>query len=131
MTEADYDKKYHWMLKHGDACPMQFRHTRDIKFRFTTDKWLFFFQHVHIVEEVLNKNPNLKEHIYGENNMSFRFDSIFLKTKSDLNQHHSRQISRTESNQNIEFDSFWTLCEETWKYTLEDSSMPLADADRV
>ena len=136
ISSEEFDQKYHWMMKNGFQ--IQFIRESDIKFRFSTDKWMFFYQNVFLIEEVLNKTPQLKELIYGPENMDFKFDRTFLQAKTELNQYHARQISRTEANENIEFDSNWTLFWEVFEYALaekkdsnEEPREPLQDADRL
>lgn len=93
-----------------------------------------FWVNVHLVEKVLNRNEHLKEHIYGVFNKDFVFDPVFMEGKCELNQHWSRQISRTERNDNIEFDSLWTLLWQIWEYCLgraKDEREPLGDADKL
>lgn len=71
-----------------------------------TSKWLFVWTFLPLIERLLNEYPHLKEFIYGPQYMDFKFTETYLEAKNEFNQYHSRQISRTEMNSNIEFDSY-------------------------
>ena len=132
ISEEEYERKYYWLMKNGFK--LVFVHQTDIKFRFQTDKWYFFHTIVHLIEELLDKNENLKERIYGESNSDFKFDENFLEAKSKFYMHYSRQISRTEKNANLEFDSIWTLVTNIFKFSFgkdDDKCLPLRSADQM
>ena len=126
MTEDQFQEQLEWFLAHGFK--IAFRHTKDIKFRHEPAKYQFFFTYVRLIEQVLNQNIDLKHHIYGDDNDDFIFSELFLESMADFHQFHSRQIARTETFENIKFDSVWTLFQNVEDYTLSsDGRLPLDD----
>ena len=131
MSEQQFQDKYDWLLKHGFDITLH--HTNDLKFRHEPAKFMTFYTNVWLIEEILNKNPNLKRYICGEGKDNFGFTELFLATESEFFQHHHRQISRTERTENIQFDSYHTLAGNITDYSFNygTDKLPLSDPPRL
>ena len=129
-TEA-YDRKKKWYQKHGFQT--QFTRTSDHKFRHSTTKWAFFHANLPLIQAALNKHPQLKEYIYGAENMDFKFDPDYIEAKSELMQYHQLQVTRVERNENINFNSSWDTWEQIMTYALssDDAKQPIRDPFRM
>ena len=127
-TEEQFDEKL--KQAYGRWCRIQFQHMQDNKFRHGPSKWLFVWEFLPLIMEIMEKKPNLKEFVFGEENMNFQFSDLYLEAKNQFNQYHMTQITRTEMHINIEFDSIWTIFTEIYKYVLgtqDDKTIPLND----
>ena len=93
---------------------------------------MFFYQFVYLIQELLDDQENLKEFLYA-GHMDFTFSELYLEAKSEFMMYHSKQISRTEKNINIQFDGNWTLLDNIFDYSLSigDEKCPLRDPFRV
>ena len=131
MGEKQFQEKHEWLMKHGFNIALN--HTNDQKFRHEPNKYFIFYTFVWLIEEILNKNLNLKRFIYGEGNEQFVFSELFLEIEADYHQHHGRQVARTERNENIQFDSYMTLVHNIVDYALNVGSekQPLSDPPRM
>lgn len=116
ITEDQFEQKWEWYRKHG--MKIQLTHCSDIKFRHEPNKWLQFYTCVRLIENIMAKYPDLKTFIYGPDFEDFRFSDVFLEDESEFQQNYMRQISRTEKNTNIGFDSFWTTAGNSSNYAL-------------
>ena len=133
MTEQQFQDRYDWFMKHTERFNIQLNNSDDVKFRHEPAKWLSFYKSVWLIEEILNRNIGLKRHIFGEGNDNFCFTELFLESESEFFQHHHRQISRTESTENIQFDSYFTLLHNTADFALNvgTDKQPLSDPAKL
>ena len=132
ITEDQFAQKWEWYKKHGFT--IQLKHCSDIKFRHEPNKWLQFYTCVRMIEDIFARYPDLKRFIYGPDLDDFTFTDVFLEGESEFQMHYMRQISRTEKNKNIGFDSFWTTAGNSSNYALSvgyHDKLPLADVPQT
>ena len=132
LLPEEYEKKLEALSSRWFR--IQFLHIVDTKFRHMTSKFLFFYQNLPLIEDVLDKSPNLKEFVYGPKYKDFKFSELFIEAYAEFNQYHSMQISRAEKNSNIEFDTPWDLMREINNFCLgleKDERLPLRDPPKV
>ena len=130
MSSDQYDKKHQQILQRlKRKMRVQFRKDRDIKFRFFTRKFEFFFIYHPLVMEILDENLELKKYILGNSMSDFQFDEQWLTSMQKFMIHHSQQISRCESNEEMDDNSFWELCDEIMKFCfgVGEDDLPLMD----
>ena len=130
MTTVQYDQKLQQILRRlKRKIRVQFRKDRDIKFRFFTRKFEYFYIYLPLVMEILNANLELKEYILGASMKNFEFDQQWLTSMQKFMINHSQQISRCETEQEADNNSFWELCDEIVKYCfgIGEDNLPLTD----
>lgn len=131
LTEDVIEKKRDWYMKH----PMSTEFTRlhDTKWRHPTKRFALFNKFQPTIEDILDRLPHLKEHIYGPDNLNFRFSRTWLESRKEWTIYHALEISRCEKAENIEFTSNWDLNKHTLTFSMGGGGnrIPLRDAFRV
>ena len=129
MSDEVADKKLEQLIQR--VMKIQFQHQDDIKFRFGPLKFKWFYTHVEVIHETIQKYPQLKEFLYLDH-PDFKFSKNYLESKMEFMHYHEKQIINTEKNENCEFNNLWTLITCIFVYALNHGNdrVPLADAFR-
>ena len=126
ITPTVAAKKKEWHMQR--QIPTEFRRMHDNKWRHPAKIWAFFKKFVPTIETIFDKLPHLKEHIYGPDNLNFRFSKPWIESRSQWMIHFEQQIERCEKTSNINYQSNWDLNEQVLKYTVGGDGVPLRDA---
>ena len=130
MTSLQYDEKLEKILQRlKRKIRVRFRKDRDIKFRFFTRKFEYFFIWLPLVMEILDANMELKEYVLGKSMEDFQFDQQWLTSMQKFMINHAQQIARCECDQEMDNNSFWELCDETldFSFGIGEENWPLMD----
>ena len=129
LSEDFFERKWQQRMKMPLSC--EFYREHDMKWRHVTSKWSFFNQYWPTIEEILEKNQVLKEHIYG-GNTNFKFDPLWIESRTEMMIYHARTITRCERDENVEFQSLWSSKLQIYKYALGNGQrIPLKDPFRL
>ena len=61
----------------------------------------------------------------------FTFDDQWLKNMQDFTVHHAKQITRCETDAEMDNNSLWELVDEVLNFVLGDENLPVMDAFKM